>query len=857
MKPFGVFQTPGSKELSEEDMGAVTKFVSRADNVREQGGLEAIRMVRSLPGGGVALILIHGDVRRVIVRHPDDVLKTEGESDFEASVSTSVPMLFSGRVTKARVPFGEKVQIRLTDITRRRLVSFDPVKGKGPGTVELHKLTVPVPNRFDEFSSDLDPWFRSQYLGVRPTWYSGAMAQLMQVLGGYGRQLNADEIPKGQDSSWELAQVVLPHGVLAKGRVELQKRGLLPGYRGTPPKNGQLQYDYKYNQCHAVAFGSDRKPWLLQIDRSGVKAMPLPMIPMTTTEAYREWVEEVGDSEVSWVLDRFGGLPSGEPFPTGKELEAWRKAGVVLDVCDTADFYDHIAYSSAAGWAFNLSGTEGYNTCYDYDDGEGLAYGLMYSMRINIGPMAESRRRENELLEAGEQNLVNEYLASIYHPAQGDLENGSAVRFKLSKFPLTQLLKFATEGGKGYDYWLNYEAEPLALADGKVALTNKGWLNHGTNSEYGPQLKLPEPLLGYCVSFDFRPLINGVGKSPKCDTPMWAYYIEDDLVVASYFNDSRRAEKRVIDDFTDCMIVGSWERVEEHNPAGVQGNFYSSDVDERVERSERVTTTKIKGEDKGYDHTPFFGFDAPFWKPGSMWRFRYFTHLTNVETEGGRTKDIGLCVPYFTRSALLTAARGSSVTESSLETLELGSVQDPHTYRYWTYDFVFHWAGRLEVMRGSPFPKNGSPVWVEFERVSQGRCSDWADEGSWVEGFPQDYTWLVHPEQNVWYMSGGGGPPSVKEYAVRSPSTVNHEGHIMFSMLIPPTRLNIMPHDHYFRDSPDKMGATFYRDACQITAGERLYHNVSEPPTGPRTKWGYTSLADHESAHIFIGVINE
>lgn len=34
------------------------------------------------------------------------------------------------------------------------------------------------------------------------------------------------------------------------------------------------------------------------------------------------------------------------------------------------------------GWSFNASGTEAYNTCYDYDEGEGLAYGLTYKVHF-------------------------------------------------------------------------------------------------------------------------------------------------------------------------------------------------------------------------------------------------------------------------------------------------------------------------------------------------------------------------------------------------------------------------------------------------------------------------------------------
>jgi hypothetical protein len=42
--------------------------------------------------------------------------------------------------------------------------------------------------------------------------------------------------------------------------------------------------------------------------------MPLPMIPATMTSEFKEYIEQVDDQELIKIVDRFGGLPSGETF---------------------------------------------------------------------------------------------------------------------------------------------------------------------------------------------------------------------------------------------------------------------------------------------------------------------------------------------------------------------------------------------------------------------------------------------------------------------------------------------------------------------------------------------------------------
>ena len=74
-----------------------------------------------------------------------------------------------------------------------------------------------------------------------------------------------------------------------------------------------------------------------------VWAMPLPTIPATTTDAFREYMEEAGDEEILSILDRFSGMPSGEGFPASEnDVLAWKRAGVAIKLGDAADFTNTI-----------------------------------------------------------------------------------------------------------------------------------------------------------------------------------------------------------------------------------------------------------------------------------------------------------------------------------------------------------------------------------------------------------------------------------------------------------------------------------------------------------------------------------
>lgn len=863
-RPHGLATVGG--DLTDEDSAAIELLARRLTNLKTLSGLDSMRMVRSLPDGGHVVMQDMGGVFKAIASKPKFAAEKQ---EHDGLAHANVPMLFSGVVTSAVTTGDAGLGIKLTEQTRKRLASYGsnlPAKD-----VRLQRFRIGYHTMVWELGSTVETTaVYSQYAAQRPSWYSGAMAEVMQIVGGYGKQ-RFDEKP---DDPMEMATMKIPEKVMVKIRNEIGNVRL-PGYTGFPNETGQFLYDYKFDNTNGVAFDSERKPWLIRVSSAGVHAMPLPLIPATTTKAFREYVEDVGDDELLAILDRFGGMPSGESFPLiGRDFEAWRRAGVVIKICDTSDFYDHIMYSSACGWSFNTKGTEGYNTCYDYYDDEGLGYGLTYKLTLKLGTSENSGKLSQslDLEDPEEARLLDAYLSSIYQRLTDSHEH-RAIKYKIRRATVSELLERGEHYGADPEsevrYWNTKEFPPIATHHGSVTEVSRGYLYHGAKFQFQPQIKFPEPYEGGCISHDFLPLENGRYKDsyPNCDTIMFCYYIGDDLKVVKYFRDGRSFQREAENDYEPCMTVGSWQQTVTEGLTSLVGHFYTSDIDERKELAPVVTTTNIKGMDRGYDSVPQFGFDDIFSSCGTIWRNRYFSHQTVEERTEGSGIDVAVCIPYLSRNALLHAKKEYVTGKKKTEGAALYAIQDPNTYRYYTYHFVFAWVGCADGHKGnvasatnvSPAPNNGNPVWVTGYNYHPGGCSDFADQGNWLGELPQDYTWLIWPVASEYNVNGGGGAPPFRSYSTTRETGGETTGEIFASIRASTDLVSRdIPDNMYFLGSPDELVGVFYRDACRVEFGSSEYCNVSERDSnGGRARWGFTSLASHTSAHHFLGVINE
>lgn len=868
-RPYGRFA--GQVELSEADAAAVESLARSLTNFKSASELDNMKMVRDLPSGRQAIAVDMGGTFRIIIaeKHETPEFKAEGLA------ATNIPMLYSGVITRYMVKEAEKegVKIKLTEQARRRLAGYERNGELPPEEVELQRFVIKNRLDFSYFEPEIKGIYTfTQYHRHRPTWYSGAMAGVIQVVGGYGKQ-RLSELPEDEI---EQATMVLPEKYMRKIREQLTNTRL-PGYTGFPDEEGQFRYDYKFSKCHIVSFDSANKPWLVQIDRSGVHAMPLPIIPATATEHFREYVEEVGDEELKVLLDRFGGLPSGEPFPDpGEDFQAWLRAGVIIKVCDIDGFYDKSPFYLASGWSTNSKGTEAFNTCWSYS-GSGLIQAYAHKMKLKFGSAEEHgwipltwEFSSDPKKRAEQKRELDRYLSSLYERLTDNGPRELAIKYKIRRHTVDELLSLAQEGAN-IDYWDALEMDPIAIHEGNVAQVSSGPIYWGLwmyPMSFG-RLKFPTLTGEGCESFimvspDYR------GPSVRCDTIVFGCYVDDQLQVVKYFLDERKFKREERSTFESPMIVGEWEKTVTTGSSGLMGYFYTSDFDDRQEAPPVSTYTHIVGTDLGYSN-PAYRSPGLLFTRGSVSRSRYYKHVTKTKTTEGFSLDVAICVPVFSRDCILYPYKEGTSGTTESEKATRGAVADTTSYSLWTYDPIFHWIGGTG--KGEPRPDEGQYVYVdEMNTNTSGDPTGFATSGDWlglgggvidVSGILAKYTSRSAKTHHANGVVVGGEAPAFQGYSWEKSYPGESSGRISLSFTVAGSKIfsREKPNQFYYDFSPVDAGGTplyFYRDAIYNAMGEAQYASISETDKhGRRYKWGNTRLADHKSAHHFIGVINE
>lgn len=848
-RPYGLHYW-GDDALEISDMHAIDGWARRVSLLKAAGRLEGMQLRRVLPSGRVARAVDQGGVFRL------HVWPKESEFSPPDVPVDSIPLFFSGVLANGRSLNGAGIELELSRQCRERLRGYNSKLPLPAAKQWLKRFRIDVPDIVGELAPTGESVvFFSQMMMVWPSWYSGSAAEVAQLALGYGIQ----DFATLPNNSIERAVLKIPAPVHRKINEQMRTLEENSPFDGPPPKNGQLQLDYKFKQSDGVVFGADKAPWMVRFTKSGVYAMPLPLIPKTRTKAFKMWMEEVQDGEILYLLNRYGGIPSAAGFPASEaDLTAWVKAGVIQRLGVASDFYEHQPVYDACGWSFKRSGAEAVNTCMSYGD-DGVLRVMMYQASFNlpkykVRPDSFSGGAQISTLQRAS---IAEYVGRLrktIHPAS---------LYKITHAPLSELQMrlSGTNVEKEIAFWDAYVLQPVAAGGFVCRRAHEGKVWNPAKKLGQPQIKFPDAKKRTCLSMDLSSLEDYPKPNiERCDTVIHAFYQNDDLQVVKYFYDSTSRIKQDESNFEQCMTVGSWYKIEYKAPAMIHGNFYTTEHDDREELTDARNETQVIGRDMGYDTFPFIGFDQWFGMAGSIYRNRYFTTQTKRKSVYLDGNAVALMVPVAVRDGVIEAWRKVEREASRSESLVLDAVPDPNVYRMWTYDEIWHHKWDFEgPMKGTPFPRNSAPVWVEYLKYEDGPCSDFADQGPWMgSGFPMDRTDLLAAAQGRG-SGGGGGPPSVYEYSVSFPDATTSTD--VFRMCIEHPSRSYSPKglkltDRYFEASPNKEGETFGISAVSNMAGETVWSCCDEEIEAAFAQQGFTRLGKRNVMPLF-GVVNE
>lgn len=227
-----------------------------------------MKYTRSLPDGGSVILSHSGGVFRAIAFKPG----AKETVSYDGLTHLSIPFLFSGVVLNPISQDDSGVGIRFTDETRRRMTNYQSL---GPVYLDMQRFRCKYGPDFEMFIPEIlrgraGRTEHSQYHQQFATWYSGTMAQVVQIAGAYGRQ-DFNNLPPGDP--YEQLLYDIPEDLKATIWPEIEYH-CLPGYSGRAPITGQYQFNFQFDDTDLVAFDEKREPWLVKVNSMGIWAMP-------------------------------------------------------------------------------------------------------------------------------------------------------------------------------------------------------------------------------------------------------------------------------------------------------------------------------------------------------------------------------------------------------------------------------------------------------------------------------------------------------------------------------------------------------------------------------------------------------
>jgi hypothetical protein len=310
----------GDEARARELLGPARRVLFKALQMHLRGRGSHVTVTERLDDGSLITAIIAGPIKQILITVPStpapEAQRQQQEAEHAAETANSI-FLMCGLVDGGNV-------VNIDGVNKVR--SFRPTRP----TALSHHVT-------DAFHDNARLADGTQWQSVKASHFSGAMKRVAQAVMGLGKITDA--------SGYYLTKPSAPKRVVS------------------------FQYDYRWRRTHGVYKAGTRNFWLIEIGKdNGVLAMPLPLVPSTATLSYRRHLQRIGDTGGFAVCDEFGGLPSGETFPTGAALTDAITKGKVLQLMTAAQlqpFYTEgngYDFTPVSGWAFSESGKQAHNT---------------------------------------------------------------------------------------------------------------------------------------------------------------------------------------------------------------------------------------------------------------------------------------------------------------------------------------------------------------------------------------------------------------------------------------------------------------------------------------------------------------
>lgn len=563
---------------------------------------------------------------------------------------------------------------------------------------------------------DADPPL-SQYVKAKSTMWTGAMRIAVQAISAFGKTL----APSVYDG--------VPPAVLDQGNPNAQPTA----HEQRVAQQGlQIRYGYRIERTHGITFGADGKPWLVEISITrGVLAMPLPMFGHTRLSRFRERAERLNDAAGLDLLDRFGGFPSGEVFPSSTEaLSAAISGGFVLQLqtaSSLSGFYNHSTYSPNQGWAFSDTGHDAVTSVWRYG-ADNVQRASWWGIALSIGTQTP--------LDPASGSVRNLQTALLQFDASEEVAWHVRKLERITQSQLQVIARVAQESkARAIEMLAAMVLPPMAAGSATITKRGEGVLWAGWTAKRFPPIAFYNETLGFCVTHDPRPLSPALRPPGVIDTVMWVCYIGNRIAWVRAFDDARELAYRLEDGTEACMYIGQWVTTTEFNPQAPRGFFYTSELDHRRETATLKIVTTRQSSDMGYTSAVVRD-DLVRLQWGQLLRTRAFRVTTTTEITGGEILRASVTLPGLDRCAYYYATATTTQIITVARNKHTETLTDPNSYVTWR-----NVPGYTGSFSGGIYIRDEHPAGcgrvdartVESAIYESYPCAEFADGGSWAD----------------------------------------------------------------------------------------------------------------------------